>query len=205
MMYPLVYAFAFLIMTLLGPLRFRARRQVPRSGGLLILSNHRADIDPIAIQLACPRYVHFMAKSELFGIPILGAMMRYFQAFPVKRGEPDRGAIRRAVALLRAGETVCVFPEGQLTETGKVQDILPGAALIVRMASAPVICCGIRNTEKIMPYGKVIPRPAFSWVTVQWGAPLRFQEDVSTEEIVDWIGAELRSLSGETSSSSQRT
>ncbi len=193
---PVARVFAWLLFTLLGPTRVYGRRQVPRHGGLLILANHRADVDPILVQMACPRPVYFMAKSELFAMPILGRAIRAFRAFPVKRGEPDRQAIKKAVALLRAGETVCVFPEGELSETGEMLPLKPGVALMVRMAEASVICLGLRNTARMLPYGKLIPRPAFRWVTARWGEPRRFEAHASAEEVLGWADGELRRLSG---------
>ena len=184
-------------MTLLGPYRMRNRRAIPREGGLLVFSNHRADVDPIAIQMACKRPIYFMGKSELFEMPVVGWVMRMFRAFSVKRGEPDRAAIKQAVATAQAGQVVCVFPEGQLTETGNLQELKPGIALMARMAGVPVICCAVRNTDRIMPYGKFIPRPAFRWVECVWGEARTFNKHAKHEEILDWVKEELLRLSGE--------
>src|SRR5579862_9660938 len=133
---------------LLGPIKSIGAYRVPKKGPVLILSNHLADVDPIVVQVACHRAVHFMAKSELFEMRLIGRIIRWFQAFPVKRGEPDRAAMRHAIDLLKMGEAVCVFPEGQLSEDGELQELKPGIALIVRQAADPslsVICCGVRN------------------------------------------------------------
>src|SRR5512145_2875418 len=81
---------------LLGPLRVKGRYRVPRKGGVLVLANHISDSDPPFLQLACPRAIHFMAKSELFSIRVLGPVIRFFGGFPVKRGEPDRASLRYA-------------------------------------------------------------------------------------------------------------
>lgn len=196
-MLPLARFFSWILFTVFGPTRVFGRDRVPRTGGLLILANHRADVDPILVQIAGPRTVYFMAKSELFDFPVLGRMIRAFRAFPVKRGEPDRNAIKKAVALLRAGETVCVFPEGELSESGEMLPLKPGVALIVRMAGVPVICCGLKNTNRMMPYGKVMPRPAFRWITARWGEPRSFEPHASAEEIMAWANAELCRLSAQ--------
>lgn len=194
-MLPLAKFLSWILFTVLGPTRVFGRRNVPRTGGVLILANHRADVDPILVQIACPRPVYFMAKSELFVMPILGRAIRGFRAFPVKRGEPDRDAIKKAVALLQAGETVCVFPEGELSETGEMLPLKPGVALVVRMAQASVICVGLRNTNRILPYGAVIPRPAFRWVEARWGEPRQFDAHAAAEEVLSWADEELQRLS----------
>jgi 1-acyl-sn-glycerol-3-phosphate acyltransferase len=193
-MYPVLKLFVRGLMLVLGPLRVRGRAGVPTTGGLLILANHIADIDPPVVQLACGRSIHFMAKSELFAIPVLGVLIRWFHAFPVKRGEPDRAAIKHAISLLHAGEAVCIFPEGELSESGRLQPLLPGAALIVRKAGVPVVCCGLRNTNRVMPYRRVVPRPGFCFTHAEWGEPRSFADDAGTDEIVEWATRELRRL-----------
>jgi 1-acyl-sn-glycerol-3-phosphate acyltransferase len=194
---PLAKAFARFLFLFFGPIRCRNSHKVPPRGGVLILSNHLADVDPIIVQVTCPRSIHFMAKSELFEVPVLRSFLRFFNAFPVKRGEPDRGSIKRAVQLLRQGEAVCVFPEGQLSEDGTLQELKPGIALLARMADCQVICCGLKNTNRIMPYGKLIPRPSWHFTWAHWGEPKSFGKGAEAEEIVSWAEKELRSLAGQ--------
>lgn len=197
MVLPFFKFVARVIFWILGPIKARGAYRVPREGAVLILSNHLADVDPVVVQVACPRAVHFMAKSELFEMPVLGRVIRWFQAFPVKRGEPDRASMRHAIELLKMGEVVSVFPEGQLSEDGELQELKPGIALIVRQAGAPVICCGLRNTNKVMPYGKVLPRITWRRVYVEWGEPRQFSKENSTEEVMEWATNQLRQLSAD--------
>lgn len=191
---PLAKLVCSALFLVLGPFRVRGKYRVPRSGGLLILSNHQSDIDPVAVQISCPRPIYFMAKSELFEMRLLGKVIRWFKAFPVKRGEPDKGAIATAIELLKSGETVCVFPEGELSESGDLLPLKPGVALIVRMAQVPVICLGIDGTRRIMPYGKLLPRPAWGWVTARWGEARTFERKASAEEVLGWVEGQLREL-----------
>jgi 1-acyl-sn-glycerol-3-phosphate acyltransferase len=191
---PLARVFCWTIMTLFGPYKRRGQYRVPKSGGVLVLSNHLADIDPIIVQLACTRPIYFMAKSELFEMRVVGSILRMFKAFPVKRGEPDRSAIKQAVNLLKSGEVVCVYPEGELSETGDLLPLKPGIALIVRMSQVPVICLGIVGSNWIMPYGKVLPRPAFRTLTATWGEPHTFSKEDTTETIIAWATGQLNSL-----------
>jgi 1-acyl-sn-glycerol-3-phosphate acyltransferase len=181
-------------LTLCGRATVRGAYRVPKTGGVLVIPNHRADVDPMLVQMASPRNIHFMAKSGLFSMPVLGTLLRLINVFPVKQGESDRGAIRRAAELLKKGEVVCIFPEGQLTETGELQPIKPGVALIVRMSDPQVICLGLKNTEYVLPYGKLIPRPTWHKVSAMWGEPRRFPKDTPPEEIMGWIAGQLREL-----------
>lgn len=191
--YPLLKLLFGGLLLLLGPLRMIGGYRAPRKGGLLILSNHLSDIDPVVVQIASPRLLHFMAKDELFQIRLLGAFLKAV-AFPVRRGQPDRSAIRIAVKLLRAGEAVCVFPEGELSASGQLLPLLPGVGLIAKMAEAEIICVGLRNTQLIVPYGSLLPRPAFRRVYAVWGQPRRFPKGADIEEILAWARAELLSL-----------
>src|SRR3981081_603685 len=84
---------------------------VPRSGPLLMVSNHVGAIDPAIIGAWTPRPVWFMAKAELF-TRSWGWLMRGYHAFPVIRHSPDRTALRRAFDLLKQGSAVVLFPEG---------------------------------------------------------------------------------------------
>jgi 1-acyl-sn-glycerol-3-phosphate acyltransferase len=135
-----------------------------------------------------------MAKSELFEMPVIGWLLQKFKAFGIKRGEPDRQALKYSAALLKAGEAVGIFPEGQLSENGELQELKAGIALIMRLAGTPVICCGLAGTQRMMPYGKVIPRPAFHTVEVTWGEPRTFDKDATTEDILAWATGQLQSL-----------
>ena len=192
--FPIVKGFAWLMMFLLGRIKSIGKKNVPRTGGLLILSNHRSDCDPVAVQVVCPRPVRFMAKSELFDMFFVKNVLRWMKCFPIKRGEPDKSAIKHAVELLKAGECVGVFPEGQLTESGELQELKPGIALIVRMSGVPVICCGLRNTDRVVPYGSLLPRPSLRRIVVKWGEVKTFDRHAETEDILTWAQNELKRL-----------
>lgn len=193
---PLLRALCWVIMTLLGPLRRYNANRVPKKGGVLILSNHLADIDPIVVQLACKRPVYFMAKSELFEMKGIRYILKLFRAFPVKRGEPDRSSLKHAINLLKEGRAVCVYPEGELSETGELLPLKPGVALIVRQAEACVICLGITGSNRVMPYGKTTPRPAFHAIKAKWGEPRCFMKEDSAEAILEWATNELLACTG---------
>lgn len=191
--YPFIRAFALTLLALLGPFRVQRKRNLP-AGGVLVVANHISDLDPIAVQGASRRHVFFMAKEELFTMKFVGWVLRWWRAFPVKRGEPDRAALKHAIALLKSGACVCVFPEGRLSPTGELQEILPGAALLARQEGVRVIACGLKRTNRVLPYGKLVPRPALGWVTARWGEPTQFDKQATTEEIVAWIESELKRL-----------
>jgi 1-acyl-sn-glycerol-3-phosphate acyltransferase len=137
-----------------------------------------------------------MAKAELFGMRLLGPLIRFMGTFPVQRDSADREALRIAVELARGGEVVGMFPEGQIGDDTKLGKLMEGAALIARMSGVPVICCGLRGTERIIPYGKILPRPAFRLVRATWWEPRLFGPHATTDEIMDWARAEMIALGG---------
>ena len=141
---------------------------LPTKGGLLLIANHISDLDPILVQWASPRPVHFMAKQSLFEIRGLGPLMRVFQAFPVVPHSADRKAIRRAIDLLRAGECVGIFPEGQLSIDGNLQPLNPGYELIARQSQAAIAVGHISGAEFILPYGTTRPVRKKAPIRVRW-------------------------------------
>jgi dolichyl-phosphate beta-glucosyltransferase len=141
------------------------RDSVPKQGGLLLVSNHASNLDPPLLGAAMRRPVHYMAKRELFELPILGPMLRSVNAHPVKRGTADRAAIRESLDLLRRGEIVVVFPEGTRTSDGELQQGKPGVSMIAAQAGVPCLPVYIDGTFRSMPRGCKFPRPGRLKVT----------------------------------------
>lgn len=113
----------------------------PAEGGYLLCANHMSNSDVVVIAACMRKPVYYMAKSELFKVPLVGPLIRAFGAFPVKRGTADVGAIRTAVRLLNEGEAVGYFPQGRRYAgvDPKTTDIKHGAGLIVYRAQARVL------------------------------------------------------------------
>jgi 1-acyl-sn-glycerol-3-phosphate acyltransferase len=197
---PLLRLFCWGLLTVLGPLRRHQANRMPKIGGVLVLANHLSDIDPIVVQIASKRPVYFMAKSELFDMRGVRYILKLFRAFPVKRGEPDRSALKHAIDLLKEGYVVCIYPEGELSESGHLLPLKPGIALIIRQALVPVICLGITGSSRVMPYGKTTPRFAFHTLHARWGEARRFNKDDAPEAILDWAEGELRALTNQAGS-----
>jgi 1-acyl-sn-glycerol-3-phosphate acyltransferase len=192
--YPIAKIVLAIGLFLLGPVKVRGKSNLLRSGGLLIVANHLSDSDPAILGHALHRQCYYMAKRELFEIPVLAWIIKTLRAFPVNRGSPDRAAIRKTVELLQRGEAVVVFPEGQLSESGELQPLMPGVAMIVARSGAPVICAGLIGTYRIIPFGSVWPRPAFGGVSVTFGEPKAFPHGSTSAEILGWMTSQLQQL-----------
>jgi 1-acyl-sn-glycerol-3-phosphate acyltransferase len=160
------------LLWLFGGLRIEGREYVPRTGGVLIAANHISDADPLVIGAATPRYCYFMAKEELLQMRVIGPLMRFMRAFPVKRYSADRAALRRAVELLSRGEALVVFPEGRISETAELQEIYPGALMMAHHADVPILPSILVGTERMVPYAKWVPRHAHGKMVVRFGPPM---------------------------------
>lgn len=193
--FPFLKGVAFLIFGFFGaPVRAKDRKNVPMSGSLLVISNHLSNCDPVVVQYASPRLLHFLARKELFDMLFVRRIARWFRAVPIKQSSPDKGALKKAIELLRDGKAVGIFPEGQLSDTGKLLELFEGTALIVRKTGAPCICVGIKDSNKFMPNPKATPQWSFTAIKVRWGQVRQFDAEASTEEIMGWIESELKRL-----------
>ncbi|MEW6047981.1 MAG: lysophospholipid acyltransferase family protein [Bacillota bacterium] len=141
---------------------FRVRvtglERVPRNGPVILAINHLSMLDPLLIGVVMPRPVCFMAKDELFRYPLLGQVLRWVYAFPVRRGEADREAIHHALKLLREERVVGVFPEGTRSRDGQLLELQGGTALLALKSGAPILPVAIAGTERAMPKGAWWPR-----------------------------------------------
>lgn len=141
-----------ILLAILIPL-FRMKLQhldrVPPDGALLVVSNHIHNADPLVVNAAFPRPVHFMAKKEAFHVPVLPVLMRLAGAFPVDRGNADRGAIKVALETLAAGIPVGIFPEGTRSVTRALAKAHSGAGLIALMSGVPVMPVVVTGTERL--------------------------------------------------------
>ncbi len=155
-------------LTLLYDFEVRGSGNWPRRGPAVIASNHASNFDPCLIGIAFPGQIRWMAKAELWRIPLLGWLITRLGAFPVKRGESDREAIRRARRLMREGWIVGMFPEGTRQRDGKLGEPQAGVGLLALEPGVPVIPVRVRGHERIIS-GR---RPRRPKITVTVGGPV---------------------------------
>ena len=127
-------------------------------GPLVVVANHGSHLDPPLLGHALGRPVAFMAKAELFRIPLLGPLIRACGAYPVKRGASDREAIRTATARLQAGWAIGVCLDGTRQPDGRVNHPMPGAALLSARSGAPLLPVAILNSHRALGTGQSWPR-----------------------------------------------
>jgi 1-acyl-sn-glycerol-3-phosphate acyltransferase len=127
------------------------RENVPREGGLILVSNHLNNADPPAVALAIqPRYPMYMAKREMITWPILGPAFRIFGAFPVKRGKTDLAALRAASDAIANGALLVMFPEGTRSRTGGLTAGHAGTAMIALRTGAPILPVAVTGSEHVV-------------------------------------------------------
>jgi 1-acyl-sn-glycerol-3-phosphate acyltransferase len=156
--------------TWLIELLFRTRaygtENIPAAGPFVVAANHASFLDPYLIGYTSrEREVGFMAKEELFRIPLFGRIIRYCGAFPVKRGSHDETAIQQFHDFLHSGKPLVLFIEGTRTLDGELQKAKKGSGMLLYNARVPVIPAYIDGTFQCWPKGKLFPRHGRTSVT----------------------------------------
>ena len=153
-----------------GRLEAHGVAHIPREGGVLLISNHVSFLDPVIIGSAANREIHFMARSTAFDIPGLGKLISVYNAYPVNRGAPDLGALRKTISLLQAGNVVLMFPEGTRSVDGTLGKARDGACFIAHRAGVPTLPVFHSGAERVLPRNS--KRLRRSKLRVIFGEPL---------------------------------
>lgn len=156
--------------------RVEGLENFPEDGRVIVYSNHTSNFDPVVLGVLMPRQINFMAKEELFKIPLVGYIIRKLGAFPIKRGKADMSAIRHSFAILRQEQVLGMFPEGTRSKSGELQSFADGIASIALRTKSPVLPVAICDGYK-----------CFRRITVRVGEPVEFKDyydkRISNEEL----------------------
>ncbi|MDE5082097.1 MAG: lysophospholipid acyltransferase family protein [Trichodesmium sp. St15_bin1_1] len=155
---------------------------VPQQGSLVIVSNHASDLDPPILSVCVRRPVAYMAKEELFKVPILKQIITLYGAYPVKRGSIDRSAIRSAMNNLAEGWAAGIFLQGTRTPDGRITEPKLGAALIAAKAKVPLLPVCVWGTHAVKNQG-LIANAAVP-ITVRIGHVIPPPESTKKEELL---------------------
>lgn len=198
LVYPPVVAFARAAFTTMGwrP-RISGVEHVPEKGCAVIAANHVGYLDFAFIgygALPKRRLVRFMAKQEVFDHPISGPLMRGMHHLPVDRFGGAVAAIDTAVAALRAGEIVGLFPEGTISRSFVPARAKTGAVRIAMKAEAPLIPCAVWGSQRLLTKGR---RP--NWqrnvaITVTYGAPVDYGPGDAPIDVTDELMRRIAAL-----------
>jgi len=182
---------------------------VPRTGGLLLASNHLSFMDSVVIPVVAPRKVIFLAKKDYFtGKGVKGRLQRaWFEGLgmvPVDREDTKSalGSLDIALEVLRRGEAFGLYPEGTRSRDGRLYRGRTGVAQLALVSGAPIVPVGLTGTEQLQPVGTTLPRLAK--VTVRFGEPIHVAGQYdgmpsgrARREITDLVMTEIQKLTGQ--------
>jgi 1-acyl-sn-glycerol-3-phosphate acyltransferase len=173
------YTFARIILTLPTLLIWRVRaigvENVPKDGPLVLAPNHFSQMDHFFAGVYLRRKIRFMAKSQLFGPPVLTYIYKHGGVFPIRRGHHDEEAIETARILVEQGEMLLVYAEGGRSRSQQLGEPKPGIGRIALETGAPIVPVAIHGSERARQW----KRFRFPKVTVQFGEPLSFSVEDS--------------------------
>ena len=151
----------------------RGREHIPRTGGLIVASNHISFFDPPLIGIATVRELHVLAKEELFRPPVFGSLIRTFNAIPIRRGVADLSGLSKAMEVLKGGESLIMFPEGSRMRDGELHPARPGVGMLAVGTDARIVPCYISGSDR--PGGWITRRSRLR----VWFAPARTWQELA--------------------------
>jgi 1-acyl-sn-glycerol-3-phosphate acyltransferase len=193
------YTLARIVLTLPTMLIWRVRaigvKNVPKDGPLVLAPNHFSQMDHFYVGLYLRRKIRFMAKSQLFGPPVLTYVYKHGGVFPVRRGHHDEEAFETVHELLAQGEMLLVYAEGGRSRSQRLREPKPGIGRIALESGVPIVPVAIHGSGRTRQWKRL----RFPTVTVQFGEPVRYpvEEAPGRErqlEIASEIFARVREL-----------
>jgi len=146
------------------------RHHEPASGGAVYICNHQSFLDPMLMSFALRRPMNYMARDTLFRTPGFKQIIESLNAFPVRRGAADLGAMKEAMRRLKAGQQVVVFAEGTRTIDGRIGPLLPGVALLSQRVAAWTVPVVIDGAFEAWPRTQLLPSPGS--IIVRYARPI---------------------------------
>ncbi|HML46551.1 MAG TPA: lysophospholipid acyltransferase family protein [Clostridia bacterium] len=149
-----LYSFARVVMALLYPLMFgirvRGAEHFPKDRNFIVLANHISNWDPVSVAYACKTWeIHFLAKEGLFKNRLLRWLVTKLHAIPVSRQGTNLAAMRTALGVLRDGQVLGIFPEGHRYNTGRVEKIETGVAMLALKSDVPLVPAYIKGKYRL--------------------------------------------------------
>jgi len=159
-----------IVLAVMFRLRYTGCKNVPRSGGVLVVSNHQSHLDPPLVGAGFPRQMTFLARMSLFRFSPFGWLIASVGAIPINREGSALSGIRATLQALQRGDAVLVFPEGTRTRDGNLGTFKPGLTLVARRAKVPILPVAVEGAYRAWPRWASIPRPCD--IHVHYGPPI---------------------------------
>ncbi len=185
-------------------IRVEGKEHLPRSGPVILASNHRSFLDSIFIPLLVSRRVTFVAKAEYFDDKRVAWFFRGVGQIPIRRegGSASERALESATEVLEAGGVFGIYPEGTRTRDGKLHRGHTGVARLALRTGAPIIPVGIIGSDEVQPIDTKLPR-LFKTVRIRFGEPIelghyqgRHDDRLALRDVADEVMFEIQQLSG---------
>jgi 1-acyl-sn-glycerol-3-phosphate acyltransferase len=150
--------------------RWQGEENVPRAGPAIIASNHQSFYDPVLITFAAGRRVTFLAWDYFCKKPVLGPLMRAFDAVPVDLDNPEPSSLRQMVRTLRSGRLCGIFPEGGRSTDGLLMPAKRGVGALALRTGTPIIPVTISGAHQAWPLSRALPLPGP--ISIRFGTPI---------------------------------
>ena len=157
------------------------RENIPQKGSFIVVSNHGSLLDPPLLGHALGRNISFMAKAELFKIPVLGFIIKACGAYPVKRGIVDKNTIKTACKKLSNDNCIGIFIDGTRQKNGRVNKPKQGAALLAFKNQKLLLPVAIVNSHRLIRFKFFIP--LFSKIVIKVGEPVQPPQSSSKNDL----------------------
>lgn len=130
-------------------MKVSGEENVPSEGRIIVASNHISALDPPAVAVATNRELHFLAKKELFSVPLLGYFIKHLNAFPVDRGAGDIKALKTFISHLKQDNAIILFPEGTRSRDGELGKAKEGVGMLATKTNSDIIPVYVSGTRKV--------------------------------------------------------
>jgi 1-acyl-sn-glycerol-3-phosphate acyltransferase len=176
-------------------LRSYGLQNVPTNGAFVLVSNHQSFLDPIFCGIPLKKHLHFLARDTLFTNRFFGWLISSVNTIPLRQNEADLIAMRKVIAKLKEGCSVCLFPEGTRTSDGKITPFKPGLGLLCRRGQAAIVPVLIDGAFECWPRHKKIFSPGKK-ISVCYGKAITVQQvkEMNDKQLADNLTQTLRRM-----------
>ena len=140
--------------------KISGKENIPKDGAFLLCANHSSFMDPVLIAASSKRQLTFMAKDELFSVPVIGRLIKALGAFPIKRGRGDAAAVMATLKILKRGGATLIFPEGTRMKKGERKQINSGIIWLAMQSNVPILPAYVNKNS--VTYGNPISYSEFT-------------------------------------------
>ncbi len=175
-------------------LRVYGRENIPKQGGFILVSNHQSFLDPLFCGVGMCRHLNFLGRASLFKHRFFSKILSSVNTIPVRRGEADLSAIREVIGRLRAGQGLCLYPEGTRSADGRIGELRGGFGLLSRRSGAVLVPTIVEGAFECWPRGKRL----FSTgrIVVCYSEPISSEliNSMNDKELVRLVTGRLREM-----------